>query len=152
MFKNLQPLRPYLWKYRRTLVWGALSVLLTNGIWALFPQVVRRAVDALNGGVTREKIITYSLMLVVIGLSKGIFQFLTRWLMICVSPDIEYELRNDLFAHLEALSYPYYQRNRTGDIIARATNDLNAVRMLLGPDIQYTANTQLLHVLSLSFI
>src|SRR5258708_7470574 len=141
MFKNLQPLRPYLWKYRRTLVWGVVSVMLTNGIGALFPQVVRRAVDALNGGVTREKIITYSLMLVVIGLSKGIFQFLTRWLMIGVSRDIEYELRNDLFAHLEALSYPYYQRNRTGDIMARATNDLNAVRMLLEPAIMYTPNT-----------
>ncbi len=152
MLKNLQPLRPYFWKYRRTLVWGAVSVLFTNGIWALFPQVIRRAVDALNGGVTRNKIITYSLLLVAIGLSKGIFQFLTRWLMIGVSRDIEYELRNDLFAHLEALSYPYYQRNRTGDIMARATNDLNAVRMLLGPAIMYTANTFVFTVLALFFM
>src|SRR5260370_5491785 len=152
MLKNLQPLRPYFWKYRRTLVWGAVSVLVTNGIWALFPQVIRRAVDALNGGVTRNKIITYSLLLVAIGLSKGIFQFLTRWLMIGVSRDIEYELRNDLFAHLEALSYPYYQRSRTGDIMARATNDLNAVRMLLGPAIMYTANTFVFTVLALFFM
>src|SRR5260370_10389940 len=152
MFKNLQPLRPYLWKYRRALVWGALSVLLTNGICAPVPQVVRRAVDGLNGGVTREKIITYSLMLVVIGLSKGIFQFLTRWLMIGVSRDIEYELRNDLFAHLEALSYSYYQKNRTGDIMARATNDLNAVRMLLGPAIMYTANTLVFTAVALVFM
>src|SRR5262249_48380087 len=72
---------------------------------------------------------------------KGIFQFLTRWVVIGVSRDIEFDLRNDLFEKLEGLSYSYYQRHRTGDIMARATNDLNAVRMLLGPAIMYSANT-----------
>jgi ATP-binding cassette subfamily B protein len=76
-----------------------------------------------------------------IALIKGIFQFLTRWVVIGISRDIEFDLRNDLFAHLERLSHSYYQRNRTGDIMARATNDLNAVRMLLGPAIMYSANT-----------
>ena len=74
-------------------------------------------------------------------LTKGIFQFLTRWVVIGISRDIEFDLRNDLFARLERLSFSYYQRNRTGDIMARATNDLNAVRMLLGPAIMYSANT-----------
>ena len=72
---------------------------------------------------------------------KAIFQFLTRWVLIGVSREIEFDLRNDLFAHLERLSYSFYQRTRTGDIMARATNDLNAVRMLVGPGIMYTANT-----------
>ena len=72
---------------------------------------------------------------------KGIFQFLTRWIVIGISREIEFDLRNDLFRHLESLSYSYYQRTRTGDIMARATNDLNAVRMLLGPAIMYSANT-----------
>jgi len=76
-----------------------------------------------------------------IALVKGIFRFLTRWVAIGISRDIEFDLRNDLFRHLESLSWSYYQRTRTGDIMARATNDLNAVRMLLGPAIMYTANT-----------
>jgi ATP-binding cassette, subfamily B, multidrug efflux pump len=153
MFKNLQPLRPYFWKHKRTLFWSALSVLLMNGIWVLFPQVLRRAIDDLNThGVTRHKVMVYALVLVAIGSSKGIFQFLTRWLVIGISREIEYDLRNDLFAHLESLSLPYYQRTRTGDIMARATNDLNAVRMLLGPAIMYTANTLVFTVAALAFM
>jgi ATP-binding cassette subfamily B multidrug efflux pump len=141
MFRKLAPLRPYLWKYRRDFFLGALAVLLTNGIWILFPQVIRRAMDDLNTRITHEKIITYALLLLGIALAKGVFQYATRWVLIGVSREIEYDLRNDLFRHLEGLSYDYYQRNRTGDIMARATNDLNAVRQLLGPAIMYSANT-----------
>jgi ATP-binding cassette, subfamily B, multidrug efflux pump len=141
MFKNLRPLRPYLRKYRATYVIGAVCVLFNNGIWILFPLVIRRAIDDLNQGVTRHKLFTYSLLLLAISGVKAIFQFLTRWIMIGVSREIEFDLRNDLFTHLERLSYSFYQRTRTGDIMARATNDLNAVRMLVGPGIMYTANT-----------
>ena len=91
--------------------------------------------------MTRHKLVTYSLLLLAIAGTKGIFQFLTRWLLIGVSREIEFDLRNDLFRHLEGLSYSFYQRTRTGDVMARATNDLNAVRMLLGPAIMYSANT-----------
>jgi ATP-binding cassette subfamily B multidrug efflux pump len=139
--KNLRPLVPYLKRYRSGLFWGGLCVLFNNGVWILFPQVLRRAVNDLHSGVTRQKLLTYSLLILGIALIKGIFQFLTRWVVIGISRDIEFDLRNDLFAHLERLSYSYYQRNRTGDIMARATNDLNAVRMLLGPAIMYSANT-----------
>ena len=83
---------------------------------------------------------------------KAIFQFLTRWIVIGVSREIEFDLRNDLFKHLESLSYSYYQRTRTGDIMARATNDLNAVRMLLGPAIMYSANTIVFTVGALAFM
>jgi ATP-binding cassette subfamily B multidrug efflux pump len=138
---NLRPLVPYLKRYRSGLFWGGLCVLFNNGIWVLFPQVLRRAVNDLNSGVTHEKLRTYALLILAIALTKGIFSFLTRWVLIGISRDIEFELRNDLFAHLERLSHSYYQRNRTGDIMARATNDLNAVRMLLGPAIMYSANT-----------
>lgn len=141
MFKKLDPLKPYLYRYRLNFFWGTVALLLNNAIWIMFPQVIRRAVDDMNRGVTRHKIVTYSLLLVAIALSKGIFQFLMRWILIGVSREIEFDLRNDLFRHLESLSYSYYQRTRTGDIMARATNDLNAVRMLLGPAIMYTANT-----------
>ncbi|HLY99588.1 MAG TPA: ABC transporter ATP-binding protein [Candidatus Angelobacter sp.] len=127
-------------------------MLLTNIIWVLFPQVVRQAIDDLNQGVTRHKIVVYPLLLIAIALSKGVFQFLTRWLVIGISREIEYDLRNDIFAHLESLALPYYQKTRTGDIMARATNDLNAVRMLLGPAIMYTANTLVFTVAALFFM
>jgi len=139
--KNLRPLVPYLKPYRSGLIWGGICVLFNNGVWILFPQVIRRAVNDLNHGVTRHKLLIYALLILAIALIKGVFQFLTRWVVIGISRDIEFDLRNDLFAHLERLSYSYYQKNRTGDIMARATNDLNAVRMLLGPAIMYSANT-----------
>jgi len=141
MFKNLRPLFPYLRKYRATFWIGALCVLCNNGVWILFPLVIRRAIDDLNLGVTRHKLLTYSALLLAVAGTKAIFQFLTRWILIGVSREIEFDLRNDLFTHLERLSYSFYQRTRTGDIMARATNDLNAVRMLAGPGIMYTANT-----------
>jgi ATP-binding cassette subfamily B protein len=140
--KSLRPLYPYLKKYRRGFLVGTVCVLLLNGIAVQMPQVILRALDYLkNGGRSTQQLGIYALLLVAIATSKGIFQFLTRWIVIGISRDIEFDLRNDLFQHLEQLSYPYYQRTRTGDIMARATNDLNAVRMLLGPAIMYSANT-----------
>jgi ATP-binding cassette subfamily B multidrug efflux pump len=138
---SLRPLFPYLRKYRRSYVAGGLCVLLNNGIWILFPLVIRRAIDDLHSGVSRHKLLTYALLLLAVAGLKGVFQFLTRWVLIGVSREIEFDLRNDFFRHLEGLSYSFYQRTRTGDIMARATNDLNAVRMLLGPAIMYSANT-----------
>jgi ATP-binding cassette subfamily B multidrug efflux pump len=152
MLTRLKPLFPYLWRYRRAFLVGGISLLLTNGIWVIFPQVIRRAVDDLYHGVTREKLLTYSLLILAIALSKGIFQFLTRWVLIGISRDVEFDLRNDLFKHLESLSYEYYQRTRVGDIMARTTNDLNAVRMMLGPAIMYSANTIVFTAGSLIFM
>jgi len=145
--KSLHPLLPYVKRYRSGYVLGTVCVLLHNGIWVLFPLVIGKASDDLKSSAdltanaTRHKLLVYAGLLLAIAVTKGIFQFLTRWVVIGVSRDIEFDLRNDLFARLEGLSYSYYQRNRTGDIMARATNDLNAVRMLLGPAIMYSANT-----------
>ena len=152
MFRNLRTLKAYFWRYRWGFTFGALCVLLTNGIWVLFPKVLQRAVDDLNQGVTRHKLAIYSLWIISLALSKGVFQFLTRWKLIGISREIEFDLRNDLFRHLEGLSYSYYQRTRTGDIMARATNDLNAVRMLLGPAIMYSANTIVFTAAALAFM
>ena len=150
--KSLRPLGPYFRRYRWSYVLGSVSVLAMNTIWIFFPQIVGHAVDDLKIGINQQKIVFYSLLLVAIAAAKGIFQFLTRWVVIGVSREIEYDLRNDLFAHLERLSYSFYQRTRTGDIMARATNDLNAVRMLLGPAIMYTANTIVFTVGALIFM
>jgi ATP-binding cassette subfamily B protein len=150
--KTLRPLLPYLKRYRWGYIAGTACVLLTNGIWILFPLVLGKAADDLHQGVTRHKLLIYAGLLIAIALTKGIFQFLTRWIVIGVSRDIEFDLRNDLFQRLETLSYSYYQRHRTGDIMARATNDLNAVRNLLGPAIMYTANTVVLMAGALAFM
>ncbi|HUE53311.1 MAG TPA: ABC transporter ATP-binding protein [Terriglobales bacterium] len=150
--KSLRPLFPYLKKYRLSFAVGMICVLCNNGVWILFPQVIRRAVDDLHLGVTRHKLWIYALLLLAVAAVKGIFQFLTRWIMIGISREIEFDLRNDLFRHLESLSYSYYQRTRTGDIMARATNDLNAVRMLLGPAIMYSANTIVFTAGALAFM
>jgi ATP-binding cassette, subfamily B, multidrug efflux pump len=151
--KSLRPLSPYLKKYWRGFAWGWLCVLLLNGIWVQFPRVIQRAVDYLDkGGKAPGRLAFFALLLVAIAVGKGIFQFLTRWIVIGISRDIEFDLRNDLFRHLEGLSYSYYQRTRTGDLMARATNDLNAVRMLLGPAIMYSANTLVFTAAALSFM
>src|SRR6266436_1057804 len=150
--KNLRPLVPYLKRYRRGLIWGALCVLFTNAIAVQFPQVLRHATNDLHSGVTTQKLLKYALAVIGVFVVKGIFQFLTRWIVIGISRDIEFDLRNDLFAHLERLSYSYYQRNRTGDIMARATNDLNAVRNQLGPAIMYSANTIVFTALAVSYM
>ena len=150
--KSLRPLFPYLKKYRGSYIVGTICVFINNGVWILFPLVLRHAVDGLRAGVVREKLLTYSLELLGVAAIKGIFQFLTRWIVIGISREIEFDLRNDLFRHLEGLSYSYYQRTRTGDIMARATNDLNAVRMLLGPAIMYSANTIVFTAGALAFM
>src|ERR1700739_3124269 len=150
--KSLRPLLPYVKRYRWGYFFGSLCVLLTNGIWILFPLVLGKAADDLHAGVTRHKLLVYAGLLLALVVIKALFQFPTRWVMIGVSRDIEFDLRNDLFARLEGLSYSYYQRNRTGDIMARATNDLNAVRMLLGPAIMYSANTRVSTAGALAFM
>jgi ATP-binding cassette, subfamily B, multidrug efflux pump len=150
--KSLRPLFPYLKKYQRNYWIGTVCLVVTNGIWILFPQVIRRAVDDLGSGVYRHTLPAYGLMLLAIAGAKGIFQYLTRSILIGVSREIEFDLRNDLFRHLETLSPSFYQRTRTGDIMARATNDLNAVRMLLGPGIMYSANTIVFTVGALIFM
>jgi ATP-binding cassette subfamily B protein len=150
--KSLRPLVPYLKRYRGGLMLGAICILLTNAIAVQFPQILRYATNDLTRAVTAEKLTKYALAIVAVFLLKGVFQFLTRWIVIGISRDIEFDLRNDLFAHLEGLSYSYYQRNRTGDIMARATNDLNAVRNLLGPAIMYSANTIVFTALAVTYM
>jgi ATP-binding cassette, subfamily B, multidrug efflux pump len=152
MFTSFRPLFPYLRRYRRDFFWGGIVAILSNAIWILFPQVIRVAIDDLDHGVTRQKILFYAALLVGISMAKGIFLFLTRWIIIGISREIEFDLRNDLFRHLERQPAAYFQEHRTGDIMARMTNDLNAVRMLLGPAIMYSANTVLFSVGALFFL
>ena len=152
LIENLRPLFPYMRRYRRGFVVGGFFAVCSNAIWVMFPEVIRRAVDDMTQHLSYRGILLYAGLLVAVALSKGIFLFLTRWVLIGISRDIEYDIRNDLFQVLERQSPSYFQENRTGDIMARATNDLNAVRMLLGPAIMYSANTLLFTVGALVFM
>ncbi len=152
MWENLRPLFPYMRRYRRGFIAGGFFAICSNAIWVLFPQVILRAIDDMTRHLSYRGILFYAGLLLAVAFSKGIFLFLTRWVLIGVSRDIEYDMRNDLFRVLERQSPSYFQEHRTGDIMARATNDLSAVRMLLGPAIMYSANTLLFTVGALIFM
>ena len=152
MFRDLAPLFGYMRRYRWGYLWGTLSCVATNMVAVQFPRVLGRAVDVLKTGTTREKILFYAGLLVAISLAKGVFLYAQRWILIGISRDIELDLRNDLFRKLEEQDSGFYQRYRTGDIMARMTNDLNAVRMLLGPALMYSINTLFFTVGALFFL
>jgi len=157
MLRDLKPLFRYMARYRWGYLWGTLALTATNAIWVLFPKVLEQAVNDLNHldlnqDATRHRILFYAGLLVGIALLKGVFLYASRWILIGISREIEFDLRNDLFRQLERQDSAYYQRYRTGDIMARLTNDLSAVRQLLGPAIMYSANTILFSVGALYFL
>ena len=148
MWESLATVRKYLWRYRWMLALGFVCLVLKDLAQAGQPLMIRGVIDAL-GPRGANRFVRYALWLVGLSFVKGAFQFFMRVIIIGVSRDIEYDLRNDLFAHLVELSPDYYARTRTGDIMARATNDLNAVRMMLGPGIMYWFETSLTFLLAM---
>jgi ATP-binding cassette subfamily B protein len=149
MWESLHTVRKYLWKYRRGMALGGLCLVLKDVAQALQPLMIRGAVDSFRSGAVFVRFAGY---LVGLALLKGIFQYWMRVIIIGISRDIEFDLRNDLFAHLISLSPEYYARTRTGDIMARATNDLNAVRMMLGPGVMYWFETSLTFILAIAIM
>jgi len=148
----------YVVRYRRKFALGLACVLITRAVALAGPMVLGYAIDELTRsvaaadlqpGVTRATLAGYGALLLGIGVVGGLFQFLQRRILIGASRDIEYDMRNDFFAHLEKLPLAYFQKHRTGDLMSRATNDLNAVRMMIGPSIMYAANTLLTFVVAL---
>ena len=153
MLRDLRPLFVYMRRYRWGYLWGTLSCIATNAAAVQFPRVLGWAVDKLQKHqATREAILVFACLLVAISLTKGVFLYAQRWILIGISREIEFDMRNDLFRHLERQDSGFYQRYRTGDIMARLTNDLNAVRMLLGPALMYSANTVFFTVFALFFL
>jgi len=159
VWQSLATVRKYLWRYRWAMALGMLCLVMKDLAQALQPLMIRGAVDAFShpgalpapSGPARV-FLRFAGYLVGLAAIKGLFQFWMRVILIGVSRDIEYDLRNDLFAHLVRLSPDYYARTRTGDIMARATNDLNAVRMMLGPGVMYWFETSLTFALALSIM
>ena len=142
----------YMARYRFSFFLGFVCVVLTTAISLAGPWVLKYAIDDLARGVTLEKVRRYAAVLLALAAAGAVFRFLMRRIMIGASRDIEYDLRNDFFAHLQRLDLGYYQANRTGDLMSRATNDLNAVRMMVGPAVMYTSNTVLTFVVGISLM
>jgi ATP-binding cassette subfamily B protein len=142
----------YVRPYRREFATGLACVIATTAIGMLAPLVFRRAVDDLTLGVTRQKLLFYGSLILAVGCVTGIFRFLMRRILIGASRHMEYDMRNEFFAHLQSLPQTYYQTHRTGDLMSRATNDLNAVRMMIGPAVMYSATTILGFIASLSMM
>ncbi len=145
----IRRLAPYVLRHRRQFLLGLGSVLVTTSVTLLGPWILKYAVDDLSQGMTRQKLGVYALLLLGIALVGGAFRFLMRRLIVGASREIEYELRNDFFAHLQRQPLAYFQTHRTGDLMSRATNDLNAVRMMAGPAIMYTATTCIIFVVAI---
>src|SRR3954463_4534101 len=142
----------YVRRYTRAFALGLACTVVTQAVTLAAPKVLQYAVDDLNGGVTRIKLLEYASILLGIGLVGGVFRFLMRRILIGASRGIEYDMRNDFFAHLQKLPPAYFQAHRTGDLMSRATNDLNAVRMMIGPSVMYAANTMLTFVVALALM
>jgi ATP-binding cassette subfamily B multidrug efflux pump len=152
MFKRLSPLFPYLRRYRRSFFLGGLALIVYNVSKSLVPLLVGGAIDDMQHGLSAAKVEHHAIRLLAVAIVAGICLYLTRQIIIGASREIEFDLRNDLFSHLEAQPPEFFQRHRTGDIMARSTNDLNAVRQLLGPAIMYSANTLVFTAAALPFM
>ncbi len=139
--KSLRRLLPYLRRRRGGIARGLVCLLITTAFSVASPWVLRYAVDDLSAEITRGKLWLYAAALVGLMSCEGVFRYYMRMILIGISRELEFDLRNDVFQRLTLLPQRFYQERRVGDLMSRATNDLSAVRMVLGPGIMYTANT-----------
>ena len=144
--RPLLRLKPYLWKYRKTLLWGLLTVVGSNVFTVVQPQLIGFAIDKLKIGIESKQIdgpglLLYAGLVVTLSFIAGFFTFLTRQTIIVISRHIEFDLRNDFLSHIQKLSLSYFQNTPTGDLMAHATNDISAVRNVLCPGIMYPTDT-----------
>lgn len=155
---ELAALNHYFYRYKGYLLLGFLFVILSNLFAVLPPQAIRYAFDLVRENITyyqllsgfslqshyysafSSAILLFGITVLILALLRGVFMFLMRQTIIVTSRYIEYDLRNDIYDHYQRLSAAFYKRNRTGDLMARATEDVNRVRMYLGPAIMYTVN------------
>ena len=150
MKKSFQTMLPYLQRHKRKLGLGMGALVMKDLLAVLSPLIMKSGVDALTTHFKMRDVFMFAAMLILLSAIKGLFQYWMRLHLVGVSRDLEFDLRNDLFAHLVYLPAPFYQRFRTGDIMTRASSDLNAVRMMAGPGVMYWCETTLLFVLAVA--
>ena len=152
LFTRIRPLFPYLRRYWRSFLFGGLALIVYNAAKAMIPLLIGGATTDIQHGLSATKVEHLALRLLAVAIVAAITLYLTRQIIIGASREIEFDLRNDIFSHLESQPPEFFQRHRTGDIMARTTNDLNAVRQLLGPAIMYSANTIVFTAFALPFM
>jgi ATP-binding cassette subfamily B protein len=152
VLKRLAYLWPYLRVHRRKLILGLLSILASVAVGMATPLLVGRAIDSLRTAVSRQTLLSYGLLILGASLVQGFFSYLQRMILVGMSRDIEFEIRNQYFANLESQPAGFFHDHPTGDLMARATNDLQAVRMLCGPAIMYGFNTLFAGAASIFFM
>lgn len=155
--KPLLRLKPYLLRYKKTLLWGVVTVVGSNIFTVVQPWFLGQAVDDLKRSIDTNTLLLSDFAMwagLIVGFSviAGIFTFLTRQTIIVTSRHIEFDLRNDLLEHLQKLHYSYFQNTPTGDLMAHATNDIGAVRNVLGPGIMYPSDTLMTFTMVLSLM
>ncbi|NUO81275.1 ABC transporter ATP-binding protein [candidate division KSB1 bacterium] len=139
--RELKTLLPYLRKYRGRVAFGVVFIIVTNLFALMLPRVLQMAIDSLEAALTTARLLWFAGLILLVSAGEGFFRFLMRQTIIVVSRLVEYDLRNDFFQHLQTMARSFYHRHSTGDLMARATNDLNSVRTVLGPGIMYSSNT-----------
>ena len=152
MIAALKTVWPYMRRYRLALVLGLIALVLKDLAGAIIPLILRKGVDTVTRGEPLVALWWVCVAILGAALFKGVFMYWMRVILVGLSRDVEYDIRNDLFAKLATLGHDYYGRSRTGDLMARATNDLNAVRMMLGPAMMYWAETSLTFVLAVGIM
>ncbi len=142
----------YLGRYRGRLALGAASLVAADLLALASPWILKTTIDALSRGITKRELLVYAGSLIAVAGFGGLFRFFMRRIMIGVSRRIEVDMRADFFRHLQSLSPAFYHRHRTGELMALATNDLNAVRTLVGPAVMYSMNTVVIGSLSIALM
>jgi len=140
-------------KYRRTVALGIIALLVVDGLQLIIPRIIKRVIDGLTAGtVPQEQLVRYGLVIVGIAAAIGILRFCWRFLIIGTSRHIEEDIRNAIFRHLHGLSARYFAKHKTGDLMAHATNDLNAVRMACGIGIVAMTDALILGLATIGFM
>lgn len=139
--KNLRTLKKYFIRYKKKLFLGFIFILFSNAGTVYVPILMKDAINQLQNNTTTHTLLYYSSLIVLSSLIAGIFRFLIRQTIIVVSREIEFDLRNDFWSHIQKLPLRYFQNNSTGNIMSHATNDINAVRNFIGPAVMYSIDT-----------
>ncbi|MDE3181643.1 MAG: ABC transporter ATP-binding protein [Acidobacteriota bacterium] len=152
MLQRLRPIFPYLARYKGRYITGFAALIITNLVGIIIPLIIKAGIDGMRRHEIGSGLLLLGGLILAVALVKAIFQFWMRWILIGISRDIEYDLRNDLFAHLSRLSQRFYNGTRTGELMSKLTNDLSAVRNLVGPGIMYSANTVVVGIAALALM
>jgi ATP-binding cassette subfamily B multidrug efflux pump len=147
--KASQIVKAYLWRHKRMWAYGSVTVLITTVFTMAAPWILKDAINALQEEVTANKLLWYAGAIIAVTIIQGVFRYFMRQTMIVASREIEYEIRSDMFKHILTLDRPYFDKTPTGDIMARMTNDLLAVRAMVGPGIMYFIQTTCTFILAL---